>query len=136
MQRVSKNDLKVYQYSILRHLYTHKISYIYRIPFLVTLKLNVTNKKNLDFESLTHFVASSDGTIDLDEAIPIGHKHYNQPDPMGVFWTMYPLDPSDKVQPPMTKSDKRFWALDVQNGLICDLKVFNGRVAYVIQPLL
>ena len=100
------------------------------------MKLNVTNKKNLDFESLTHFVASSDGTIDLDEAIPIGHKHYNLPDPMGVFWTMYPLDPSDKVQPPMTKSDKRFWALDVQNGLICDLKVFNGRVAYVIQTLL
>ena len=100
------------------------------------MKLNVTNKKNLDFESLTHFVASSDGTIDLDEAIPIGHKHYNQPDPMGVFWTMYPLDPSDNVQPPMTKSDKRFWALDVQTGLICDFKVFDGRITYVIQTLL
>ena len=67
-------------------------------------------------------MASSDGTIDLDEAIPIGHKHYNQPDPMGVFWTMYPLDPSDNVQPPMTKSDKRFGHLMYKLDLFVILK--------------
>ena len=88
--------------------------------------MNVTNKRNIDFESITHFKAFEDGSVDLDKSIPIGHKYYNSPDPMGIFWTMYPLDPSDNVAPPMTKSDKRFWALDVANGLYCNFKVFEG----------
>ena len=46
---------------------------------------------------------------------------------MGIFWTMYHLDPSDNVAPPMTKSDKRFWALDVANGLFCHFRVYEGR---------
>ena len=87
----------------------------------------MTNRINLDFESLTHFKASEDGSINLDNSIPIGHDHYKYPDPMGIFWTMYPLDPSDNVSLPMTKSDKRFWALDVQNGLFCSFKVFDGK---------
>ena len=96
--------------------------------FIVTIKLNVTNKKNLDFESITHFKAFEDGSIDLDKSVPIGHKYYNSPDPMGIFWTMYHLDPSDNVAPPMTKSDKRFWALDVANGLYCHFRVYEGRL--------
>lgn len=80
----------------------------------------------MDFESITHFKAFEDGTIDLDKSVPVGHKYYNIPDPMGIFWTMYALDPSENVKPPMTKSDKRFWALDVQNGLFCEFKVFDG----------
>ena len=47
---------------------------------------------------------------------------------MGIFWTMYHLDPSDNVAPPMTKSDKRFWALDVANGLYCHFRLYEGRV--------
>ena len=100
---------------------------------IVTIKLNVTNKKNLDFESITHFKAFENGSIDLDKSVPIGHKYYNSPDPMGIFWTMYHLDPSDNVAPPMTKSDKRFWALDVANGLYCHFRVYEGRV--IIKPI-
>ena len=73
-------------------------------------------------------MASKDGTLDLEESVPVGHNHYNTPDAMGIFWTMYPLDPSSNVSPPMTKSDKRFWALDVANGLFCGLKVFDGKL--------
>ena len=87
----------------------------------------MTNRRNLDFESITHFTSSKDGIVNLDESVPIGHNSYVHPDPMGIFWTMYHLDPSDNVKPPMTKSDKRFWALDVQDGLYCDFKVFEGR---------
>ena len=92
----------------------------------MTIKLTVTNNKNLDFESVTHFTAFGDGTIDLDKSVPIGHPYYRHPDSMGVFWTMYPLDPSTNVKPPLTKSDKRFWAQDVQNGLSCKFQVFEG----------
>ena len=84
--------------------------------------------RNLDFQSVTHFVASSSGIVDLDESVPVGHNYYRNPDPMGIFWTMYPLNPSKNVKPPMTKSDKRFWALDVQNGLTCKLQVFLGMI--------
>ena len=77
-------------------------------------------------------MASNDGVLDLERSVPIGHSHYSTPDPMGIFWTMYPLDPSSNVSLPMTKSDKRFWALDVQSGLFCHLRVFDGTFILMI----
>ena len=96
--------------------------------FSVTIKLNVSNMRNLDFESITHFVASNCGVIDLHKSVPVGHNYYRNPDPMGIFWTMNPLDPSENVKPPMTRSDKRFWALDVPKGLNCKFEVFLGNI--------
>ena len=87
----------------------------------------MTNKTNLDFESITHFSATDDGVVDLDTSVPIGQTYYKEADPMGIFWTLYPLDPSEKLQPPLKKSDKRFWAMNVQNGLFCHFQVFDGK---------
>ena len=85
----------------------------------VTLKLNVTNNTNLNFASTTHYLASKDGLVDLSQNAPINHPEYNNPDPMGIFWSMQPLP----------TSDERFWSLNVSNGLDCNFQVYKGHVS-------
>ena len=83
----------------------------------MTLRLSVTNKTNLSYESLTKYFASKNGVVDLSENPPIGHPEYDQANPMGIFWSMLPLP----------TSYDRFWTSNVKDGLFCTFEVYDGK---------
>lgn len=85
----------------------------------ITLRLNVTNKTNLEFESVTHYVASEQGLVNLSQNVPINHPEYQNADPMGIFWSMRPLP----------HSHDRFWSMNVEDGLYCNFQVYKGHVS-------
>ena len=82
----------------------------------VTLKVGVTNKTNLNFQSLAHYCASNEGRVILSKDAPINHYEYDNPDSMGIFWSMRPLP----------NSDVRFWSSSVADGLFCSFYVYEG----------
>ena len=84
--------------------------------FSVTLRVEGTNKTNLNFASLTHFCANEEGIVDLSKQPPVEHPDYNEPDSMGIFWSMQPLP----------KSDTRFWSNNVSEGLFYKFNVYKG----------
>ena len=84
--------------------------------FSVTLRVEGTNKTNLSFASLTHYCANEEGIVDLSEQPPVEHPDYNEPDSMGIFWSMHP----------MQNSDTRFWSNNVSEGLFYKFDVYEG----------
>ena len=54
--------------------------------------------------------------MDLSKQPPVEHPDYNEPDSMGIFWSMQPLP----------KSDTRFWSNNVSEGLFYKFNVYKG----------
>jgi len=89
----------------------------------VTIKLNMTNGLNLDFESSpTTFPVGSNGRIDLDETKPVSKDVEGlYVDSMGMFRDLQPCP----------GSDTRFWSSDVTKPVECTLTATQNSATVV-----
>ena len=87
----------------------------------MTLKLTVTNHKNLIYSTKLDFESNAEGIIDLSKDVPI-YKTYISPDLMAIFWLLKPEE----------NSDTRFWPTNLHKPLECTYEIFDrdrGKVA-------